>query len=41
MTRKAGSPRQLRTYICKECDFAAKKHSSLVFHAKEVHGIEL
>ena len=41
MTRKAGSPRQLRTYNCEECDFVAKKYSSLIFHAKEVHGIEL
>ena len=41
MARKPGSARQQRLYNCKECDFVAKKHSSLVLHMKENHGIEL
>ncbi|WP_316504778.1 hypothetical protein [Nitrosopumilus sp.] len=42
MTRKPGSARQQqRLYSCKECDFTTKKHSNLVLHTKETHGIEL
>ena len=41
MTRKPGSARQQKLYSCKECEFVAKKHSALVLHMKEAHGIEL
>ena len=41
MARKPGSTRQQRVYSCKECGFVAKKHSTLVLHMKEIHGIEL
>ncbi|WP_420544468.1 hypothetical protein [Nitrosopumilus sp.] len=41
MARKPGSERQQKLYSCKECDFVAKKHSALVLHMKEIHGIEL
>lgn len=41
MARKAGSSRQQKVYNCKECDFIAKKNSTLVLHMKEIHGIEL
>ncbi|MDH3339985.1 MAG: C2H2-type zinc finger protein [Nitrosopumilus sp.] len=41
MTRKPGSARQQRLYRCKECGSTFKKHSNLVLHMKEIHGIEL